>query len=369
MTRRAACYTVLLVVSLTGYKVSRCEPPLWLADQAAVAQPPRRQMRLLCNRTVGFRAVTFSLPCSLPRASTGCCGRARGTYGPVYFVLATSPLGSAEGISGLIFRKWRDTFGHYLSKSKPSVGSSQVHCNDTDFVIFSRIPKTGGTMLRQYIYNSTQPEDKKYIYGDTERLAGISMKKALENGTHLLYTVHSKYGAHRIGKHPCCYISVLRHPLRRAISDYYHDGRHAGSNISTLESHLLNMDSTAANRQARILCPMVTAAGNLTTNNRKLYQCARENMLSCYVMGSLDSLLPTIRLFARAYPRWFGSESNVPYSFPSIRSYSGTTHLFPDNISRDFALAFIKKAWVDFALWSEVEESLKPFERSVSGVQ
>ena len=48
-------------------------------------------------------------------------------------------------------------------------------------------------MLRQYIYNSTQPEDKKYIYGDTERLAGISMKKALENGTHLLYTVHSKY--------------------------------------------------------------------------------------------------------------------------------------------------------------------------------
>jgi len=118
------------------------------------------------------------------------------------------------------------------------------------------------------------------------------------------------------------------------------------------------MDSIDANAQANILCPLHAADVDATTNNIKLYHCARQNMLSCYLVGSLESIVPTIRRFAEAYPRWFGSASKVPLSLPSVRSYSGKSDLFPDNISREVALAFIKQAWVDFALWSEIEDSL-----------
>ena len=53
--------------------------------------------------------------------------------------------------------------------------------------------------------NNTSPKDKASVYNDTLRISGLEITQALEGHSHHMFTVHSKFGLHKIGYNPCCY--------------------------------------------------------------------------------------------------------------------------------------------------------------------
>jgi len=98
--------------------------------------------------------------------------------------------------------------------------------NDGLVCIFLHIPKTGGSTLqeiiqRQYSVGSIYNMDGSGMVAlqrSVDRLLGMSER---ERDQIACLKGHMPFGAHRLFRRPSVYVTMLRHPYERAVSEYY----------------------------------------------------------------------------------------------------------------------------------------------------
>ena len=84
-------------------------------------------------------------------------------------------------------------------------------------IIFTHIQKTAGTsVMKELLYRNYAEEEICRFWG------GYGIKKLITSDTSKVkvFTGHFPYGIHHFIKQPCDYFTVLREPIKRAISHY-----------------------------------------------------------------------------------------------------------------------------------------------------
>lgn len=88
-------------------------------------------------------------------------------------------------------------------------------------VFFLHLPKTGGTTMRR-VLDREYRNARRYEIGDdvTGAIRAFRARQwDVHNAPHLVQG-HMSYGLHRLVPGPATYVTLLREPLRRALSDY-----------------------------------------------------------------------------------------------------------------------------------------------------
>ena len=97
-------------------------------------------------------------------------------------------------------------------------------------LIFLHIPKTAGTTFSTVLFRQYAPQACFYRTGNKisdslDELAGLpeNARQSLE----LIYILHAGFGIHHLLPTPSSYVSFLREPWSRLISDYFHACRNS----------------------------------------------------------------------------------------------------------------------------------------------
>lgn len=170
--------------------------------------------------------------------------------------------------------------------------------------VFVHIPKTAGSTLRAII--SREYGFRRVLYhqlqpGEKENPALLKLLTSL-GGTRLI-TGHHPYGIHAALKRRCRYFSMVRDPIRRAISDYYHAfgyPRHRWrdqilSGKLPIEQYLTDDRYTPGHWQAAML-----TAGRWRSPN-SLAELAIENVRTGFhAVGTSERFIESVLFIARA---------------------------------------------------------------------
>jgi len=89
-------------------------------------------------------------------------------------------------------------------------------------LIFVHIPKTGGTTLDQ-VLNREAGGNVYWLSGGARDAMDRLAEMPVEESTRFdLYAGHLPWGLHTAIAAPCRYVTMLRHPVERLVSHYYH---------------------------------------------------------------------------------------------------------------------------------------------------
>ncbi len=129
------------------------------------------------------------------------------------------------------------------------------------FYLFMHIPKTAGTSLRSIVDNNLGPKNVLTYYNQNSRQLLDNLDAHLTVHPDFRAIIgHFKFGLHQIVDRSTTYITFLRHPVARTISQYkehYVNQRHllqdTDGNILSLADSVRNNPNLYANYQTEFL--------------------------------------------------------------------------------------------------------------------
>jgi hypothetical protein len=148
-------------------------------------------------------------------------------------------------------------------------------------LLFTHIPKTAGTTF-EYILRAVALAQKMplrralgTIYGQFQGTGkGEAMmefghwpEEALH--THAYMSGHLPYGMHRVMKHPCFYITMLRDPAARLLSQYRFGMQRGGWDESVSISEVIRKGLLADNLQTRMIAGLGNCANPCNADTLK----------------------------------------------------------------------------------------------------
>ncbi len=96
-----------------------------------------------------------------------------------------------------------------------------------DTLVFIHLPKTGGTALRTSLLRAFDPPVTALVYAASDLDGAMTRQEfnqlpaEVRSGLRLVMG-HFSYGIHRQVERPCRYATLLRDPVERVVSLYYH---------------------------------------------------------------------------------------------------------------------------------------------------
>lgn len=179
-------------------------------------------------------------------------------------------------------------------------------------IVFLHIPKAGGATMNSILSRQYSPERSLIKWGGPhiweERLSslGDSEKSRLQ-----LIAGHVRYGQHKYVKEKATYISMMRDPVDRIISQYYYiiQGKNHSihdwvvENTEDIEEYVVKMSRgklwhAVQNRQARRLAGLQPSREE---DVDLMVQKAKENIKKSFaVIGTLERFDETLLLMKKA---------------------------------------------------------------------
>lgn len=89
-------------------------------------------------------------------------------------------------------------------------------------LIFVHIPKTGGTTLDQVLNREANGRVYWLSGGAREAMQRLSEMPSEQITQYDLFAGHLPWGLHSVLPTPCHYVTMLRHPVERLVSHYFH---------------------------------------------------------------------------------------------------------------------------------------------------
>lgn len=178
-------------------------------------------------------------------------------------------------------------------------------------IIFTHIPKTGGNTLASVLF-------KQYDY-NTE-MYSVYLKDSLPenlNYEKLKCVIgHHPFGLHRSIPKDCKYITMLREPVDRVLSDYYFDLKF--HNKKAADSPIEKFIETYANRQTRWI------AGN----DREDLELAKSNMKRYFIAVGLTEWFDESLFIMKRKLGW----NDISYKKYNVNEKRSKTREVPQNV-------------------------------------
>jgi tetratricopeptide (TPR) repeat protein len=189
-------------------------------------------------------------------------------------------------------------------------------------LIFQHVPRCGGTSLRRILKRQFDPSDVLELYGTREELelARYPTLAAVQHRTPALIAGHFPFGLHRYLPDGAVYVSMLRDPAERILSDYdyivhnplhVHHERVAGTGMAATE-FVAAPELAISNRNG-----LTRAFAGLSPDDPVTCEslaAARHNLRSHYaVAGLCERFDASLTLMRRAFgwPIPYYDEQNV----------------------------------------------------------
>ena len=110
--------------------------------------------------------------------------------------------------------------------------------------IFVHVPKTAGSTLDQVLNREANGRVYWLSGGAREAMARLARMPSQDALRYVLYAGHLPWGLHKVIPAPCQYLTMLRNPVDRLVSHYFHvldePGHHSYEQIVTGQMSLLD---------------------------------------------------------------------------------------------------------------------------------
>lgn len=194
-------------------------------------------------------------------------------------------------------------------------------------LLFLHIPKTAGSTLRYILRNNYGRSDIFHFHNELfPNLSVFLLNHMSKYRSYRLVIGHFGYGLHKHIHQDYQYFTMLRNPVRRVISNYYHIRRKKDHSLNrlvlkmTLEAYIQSPISAGAhNHQTRMLA---SPAGYFGKNSAKdspvspsTLAIAKENLSSFAAFGLTERFEESLIL----YRKTFGWE-NINYRIQNVTS-------------------------------------------------
>lgn len=205
-------------------------------------------------------------------------------------------------------------------------------------IIFLHTPKTAGTTLKTVIGQQYSPKDICLI---DDKVLSLDAFKALPDEKKRAYRViqgHMRFGLHEFLPQPSTYITIMRDPVDRVISNYFHVAwrpehrLHTDVKDMSIEEYVVSGLSKAVdNDQTRGLYGFDSAIIDFGRTTADMLQTAQDHFDRHFALVGLaerfdESLLLMQRLFGWKLP--FYTRRNVTRNRPPVESLSDETIAF-----------------------------------------
>jgi len=265
--------------------------------------------------------------------------------------------------------------------------------NKKEVLLFLHIPKTAGTTLTSVLLRQYPPESIFEIYGLVPDQRIEELKTCSPGRRRAVQCVigHFYFGLDELFDEPCRYITMLRDPVERVISSYYHILRTpdnwlyrdvAGSGM-TLERYV-NCEGRTVHETRNMQTRMMAGTAWDCILDEASLKTAKENLDKCAAVGVVERFDESLVLFRRRLG-WTGirylkmrvggrpkSEGVPPALLAEIRSrnaldvelYQHALHRLQSDIVREgwgfkFDLALLRNTNRLYAGYSAIRRKLR----------
>ncbi|MGN7297441.1 sulfotransferase family 2 domain-containing protein [Ferdinandcohnia sp. SAFN-114] len=195
-----------------------------------------------------------------------------------------------------------------------------------DLLIHLHMPKTGGTTLKK-ILKKNYPKDKSFDVYETQSELD-SILKAVASKKPVLIQGHLPFGIHSYFSSNCTYITLLRDPVNRVISEYYfirsipwHEQYHMVKNLTLEEFQQLP-------QKQNIQTHLILGNHRKGPIQNKEIEIAKEILKNHFaVVGITEMFNESLFLMAKKFG-WKNThykKANITKNKPSIEQIAFTT--------------------------------------------
>lgn len=222
-----------------------------------------------------------------------------------------------------------------------------------ELLIYLHIPKAAGTTLNGII-NQQYTNNKLFRFDGINSHQLFTELPITEQNRIQLLRGHFAFGLHKFISRPCTYFTVLRHPVKRVISQYHyirnnpHNPQSKFLQTINLEEYILKEGTKICNQQTNMISGLSTPKN---CSDRELLQIAQNNLDEYFAVVGITEMFDETLLILRNRFNW-----KTPYY---VKQNTAKKHSPTKSISQSTIALIEEYGSLDLQLYDRAKQKLQ----------